>query len=218
MEQLAGDAFLAQRLHQFQALTGLCFAEVEEKDLCAGGDVFRHQAKFFHHIINAVYAKGDTNAGNAIHAKQTGEVIISSATTDAAHLNTNGFHFKNSSGIIIQSPGEGEICFQQARVERVEVSKFFNAFGAFGVLAEKRFCAAQFFFFGSADLEVLFDGFYLCCGKTFGQQFFFHFIHADLIQFIDGHCDIYHIGRTAAKVGERGEDLSVIDPDTNGNA
>ncbi len=30
------------------------FTEVEEKDPCAGGDVFGHQTQFFHHIINPV--------------------------------------------------------------------------------------------------------------------------------------------------------------------
>ena len=115
MEQLAGYAVLAQLLHQFQALPGLCFTKVEEKDLCACSDVIGHQAQFFHHVINAVYTKGDAYTGNTIHTKHTGEVIISSATTDAAHLHTNGLHFKNGSGIVVQSPGEGEVRFQQAR-------------------------------------------------------------------------------------------------------
>ena len=100
----------------------------------------------------------------------------------------------------------------------MEVPEFFNTFCAFNILAEQCFCLQQFLFFGSSDLQVRFNNFDLCCVKTYPGKLFFDFLYDDLVQFIDGNGDINHISGTSTKVGECGEDLPVINLDTNGYA
>ena len=69
----------------------------------------RKKIQFFQYIINPVYAKRNTYAGNIWNAKQTGEIIVTATTANASHVGTDGFYFEDGAGVIVKSTGKGEI-------------------------------------------------------------------------------------------------------------
>ena len=70
-------------------------AEVYKQQLGSVHRFFRIQIQLIQHIKNTVGSERDTYTRHTIHTKDTGQIIITATTTDAANLHIQGLHFKN---------------------------------------------------------------------------------------------------------------------------
>ena len=69
----------------------------------------------------------------------------------------------------------------------------------------------KFLSHGAGQPENLLHDGYRAVGQALFAHFVLHCIQADLVQFIYGDCDVHHLVRRSADLGEAGQDLPVID-------
>ena len=175
---------------------------MEEKDFCAGVDVGGKAFQFIHHVIDTVDAEGDADAGDAGYAEGAGEIVITAATADAAHLDAEGVDLEDGAGVIIKTPGEGRVEDKRGGAGIVEDGFEIGDALETGVVAGKEGAErGDFFGVGAGDGEILFDEGDLGFGEAAFGEFGFDFFQADLVELVDGDGDAGEAIGAAARTG-----------------
>ena len=188
--------------------------------MCCLQRIDRIQIQLIQHVEDTVCPKRDTDTRNAIHAKYTGQVVISSATGDTSYLNIQGFNFEDGTGIIVQTASQRQVEFQfrmhRQLVDTVEnEGHFFDTLHGYFRGSQLFFQDGQFFSIATRQHDDRLQAGNRLFGKTFGTQFFVYIIQTDLIQFVDSHCYINNLIRFTDNFGNTRQYLTVVHFDAN---
>ena len=123
-EKLGGNARLAQLGHQWHAVGRLGVAEVDEEDLRALTALLRIEVEGVEHVVDAVCAKGEAHTRKTGHTEDAREVVVASATRDAADLHVESLHLEDGSRVVVEAAGQRQVelhgIVETHALERVE--------------------------------------------------------------------------------------------------
>ena len=122
---LCSDACLSAFLSYRQAIGCLLRSEVDEEKFCARYGLLGVEIQLVQHVIDAISTKRDAHSRQPRHTEDSCQVVVSSASRNAAYLHVEGLDLKDGSGVIVQSSCKGQIQLQlvvQAAVRGVQSS------------------------------------------------------------------------------------------------
>ena len=92
-------------------MCGLCLTEIDEEELHARFGVGRVECQLFEDVVDAVGSETDAHAAESGHAEDTCQVVVASASADAAHFGIEGLHFHDASGVVVQTACQCKVEF-----------------------------------------------------------------------------------------------------------
>ena len=108
-EHFCADACGTAGTHNRKTIGRLLVAKVDEQQLGAVDSLLGIEVKTVEHVVDAVSTKRDAYAAQARHAEDSCEVVITSATRNAANGIVESFNLEDGTGIIVETAGESEV-------------------------------------------------------------------------------------------------------------
>ena len=188
--------------------------------MCTVHSFLRIKVKLIQYIEDTIGSKRDTYTGNTSHTEYTGQIVIATATCDTSDLHIQGFHFKDSASIVVQSAGKRQIQFQfifqtENRQSFQDKLAFFHTLLTDLTTRKHFFQSSQFFFIRTIQQNnrLQFGNSFIT--DTFFLQFCIHIVQTYFIQFINGYCDIHYFISLTNNLSDTSQNLTVINLNTN---
>ena len=67
------------------------------------------EVELIEHVEDAVGAERDAHSRHSGESEHTGEVVVATATGDAAYLHIVGFNFDDCTGVVVETASEAHI-------------------------------------------------------------------------------------------------------------
>ena len=77
--------------------------------MCGRLQCGREEVQFGQHIVDAIRAEGDADAGDVRQAEDARQVVVATATGDGTDLCVQGFNFEDGTGVVVQTASQTKV-------------------------------------------------------------------------------------------------------------
>ena len=208
-------------LQHLQAEVCLRLTKVHKQQLSRVHSLLRIEVKLVQHVEDAVGTKRDAHTAQSWHTEDARQVVVAATTRDGANLHVQCLHLEDGTRIIVQAASQRQVQFNlvvQARQFREDILRLLHTLQAHFALPEHLLHRRQFLPIRAAQVDDWLQLLNRLRRDAILRQFSVHRLQANLVQFVNRHCDVHNLVRLTNHSRNTRQNLTVVDFDAHTHA